>query len=127
MTPLSRAPLLAALGLLLAPIAAHAQSVSIDLGAAGGAGATSRIVQLTVLIGLLSLAPSLLVMGTAFTRIVIVLSLLRGAIGSQGVPPNTVLIGLSLFLTFFVMQPVLDQAWPRRRTVPRLHVGQSAA
>lgn len=95
----------------LAPVAAQAQSVSIDLGATGGAGATSRIVQLTVLIGLLSLAPSLLVIGTAFTRIVIVLSLLRSAIGTQGVPPNTVLIGLALFLTFFVMQPVLDQAW----------------
>jgi flagellar biosynthetic protein FliP len=50
-------------------------------------------------------------MVTAFTRIVIVLSLLRSAIGAQGVPPNTVLIGLALFLTFFVMQPVLDQAY----------------
>lgn len=97
--------------MLLAPVVARAQSLNIDLGAAGGAGATSRIVQLTVLIGLLSLAPSLLVIGTAFTRIVIVLSLLRSAIGTQGVPPNTVLIGLALFLTFFVMQPVLDQAW----------------
>jgi flagellar biosynthetic protein FliP len=59
----------------------------------------------------LSLAPSLLVMVTSFTRIVIVLSLLRNALGTQGSPPNTVLIGLALFLTFFVMQPVLDQAW----------------
>ena len=50
-------------------------------------------------------------MGTAFTRIVIVLSLLRSAIGAQGTPPNTVIIGLSLFLTFYVMQPTLDQAW----------------
>ena len=106
-----RGLVLAALWLSLSPALAHAQSVSIDLGAGGAPGATSRIVQLTVLIGLLSLAPSLLVMGTAFTRIVIVLSLLRSAIGTQGVPPNTVLIGLALFLTFFVMQPVLDQAW----------------
>jgi flagellar biosynthetic protein FliP len=67
--------------------------------------------QLTALITVLSLAPSLLVMVTAFTRIVIVLSLLRGALGTQGTPPNMVLIGLALFLTFFVMQPVLDQAW----------------
>ncbi len=111
MSTLSRAVSLAVAAVLLAPAMASAQSVSIDLGTAGGAGATSRIVQLTVLIGLLSLAPSLLVMGTAFTRIVIVLSLLRSAIGTQGVPPNTVLIGLSLFLTFFVMQPVMDQAW----------------
>lgn len=77
------------LALLLATLAlpAAAQSVSIDLGAAGQAGATTRLVQLTVLIGLLSLAPSLLVMATAFTRIAIVLSLLRSAIGAQGVPP----------------------------------------
>ncbi len=97
--------------MLLAPSLAMAQSVNIDLGAAGQAGATGRLVQLTALITVLSVAPSLLVMVTAFTRIVIVLSLLRAAIGAQGVPPNTVLIGLALFLTFFVMQPVLDQAY----------------
>jgi flagellar biosynthetic protein FliP len=96
---------------LLMPAAAHAQSVSIDLGAAGQAGATARIVQLTALVTVLSLAPSLLVMATAFTRIVIVLSLLRSALGTQGAPPNTVLIGLALFLTWFVMQPVFDQSW----------------
>ena len=96
---------------LLIPGLAHAQSVSIDLGAAGQAGATGRLVQLTALITALSLAPSLLVMVTAFTRIVIVLSLLRSAIGAQGTPPNTVLIGLALFLSFFVMQPTLEQAW----------------
>ena len=67
--------------------------------------------QITALITVLSLAPSLLVMVTAFTRIVIVLSLLRSALSTQGVPPNTVVIGLALFLTYFVMQPVLDQAW----------------
>jgi flagellar biosynthesis protein FliP len=93
------------------PVVAHAQSVAIDLGAAGQAGATARIVQLTALVTVLSLAPSLLVMATAFTRIVIVLSLLRTALGAQGVPPNTVLIGLALFLTWFVMQPVFEQSW----------------
>jgi flagellar biosynthetic protein FliP len=96
--------------LALVPALAHAQSLSLDLGAAGP-GATSRIVQLTALITVLSLAPSLLVMATAFTRIVIVLSLLRSSLGAQNTPPNVVLIGLALFLTFFVMQPVLDQAW----------------
>ncbi|HET9018241.1 MAG TPA: flagellar type III secretion system pore protein FliP [Acetobacteraceae bacterium] len=96
--------------LLMTPHAAGAQSLAVDLGAAGP-GATSRLVQLTALITVLSLAPSLLVMATAFTRIVIVLSLLRSALGAQGLPPNTVLIGLALFLTFFVMQPVLDEAW----------------
>ena len=95
----------------LAPAVAAAQSLSLDLGASGQASATSRLVQMTALIAVLSLAPSLLVMVTAFTRIVIVLSLLRSALSAQGTPPNMVLIGLALFLTYFVMQPVLDQAW----------------
>lgn len=101
----------AAFLLLLGAAAANAQSVSIDIGAGTQAGATSRLVQLTALVTVLSLAPSLLVMGTAFTRIVIVLSLLRSAIGAQGTPPNSVLIGLALFLAFFVMQPTMEQAW----------------
>ena len=91
---------------------ALAQSVSIDMGGAGtNPGATARLVQLTALVGVLSLAPSLLVMVTAFGRIVIVLALLRNAIGAPGIPPNPVLIGLALFLTLFVMQPVLEQSW----------------
>lgn len=102
---------LALAALLLWPGLAQAQSVAIDLGSAGGAGATSKLVQLTALITVISLAPSLLVMVTAFTRIVIVLSLLRSALGTQGTPPNVVLIGLALFLTFFVMQPVLQDSW----------------
>ena len=108
---LAQAALILITLLLLTTGLAHAQSVSIDLGHAGETGATGRLVQLTALITMLSLAPSLLVMVTAFTRIVIVLSLLRGALGAQGTPPNTVLIGLALFLTFFVMQPVLTQSW----------------
>lgn len=91
---------------------AVAQSVTLDLGkGAGEPGTASRLIQLTALITVLSLAPSLLVMVTAFTRIIVVLSLLRGALGAQGTPPNTVLIGLGLFLTFFVMQPVFEQSW----------------
>jgi flagellar biosynthetic protein FliP len=96
--------------LLMLPGNAAAQSLAIDLGNTGP-GATSRLVQLTALITVLALAPSLLVMATAFTRIVIVLSLLRSALGAASTPPNTVLIGLALFLTYFVMQPVLDEAW----------------
>ncbi len=103
-----------AIGLLL-PLAANAQSLNIDLGSAGEEPVrrkTGRIVQLTALVTVLSLAPSLLVMLTAFTRIVIVLSLLRSALSTQGTPPNMVLIGsCALFLTFFVMQPVLNDAW----------------
>ncbi len=97
--------------LCLLPGLAMTQSVNIDLGHAGDAGATGRLVQITALFTVLSLAPSLLVMVTAFTRIVVVLSLLRGALGAQGTPPNVVLIGLALFLTYFVMQPTLDAAW----------------
>jgi flagellar biosynthetic protein FliP len=97
--------------MLLIPAVGHGQSVNIDLGAAGQAGATARIVQLTALVTVLSLAPSLLVMTTAFTRIVIVLSLLRSALSTQGTPPNVVMIGLALFLSFFVMEPTMNQAW----------------
>ncbi len=96
---------------MLVPGWAAAQSVNIDLGQAGEAGATARLVQITALFTVLALAPSLLVMVTAFTRIVIVLSLLRGALGAQGTPPNMVLIGLALFLTLFVMQPTFEAAW----------------
>ena len=102
---------LALLLALLAPVAVRAQSVSIDLGTAGQPGATARIVQLTALVTVLSLAPSLIMMMTAFTRIVIVLSLLRNALSTQSTPPNIVLIGLALFLSFFVMQPALEEAW----------------
>jgi flagellar biosynthetic protein FliP len=90
---------------------AAAQQINIDLGDTTEGPAAARIFQLTALIGFLAAAPSLLVMVTAFARIVIVLSLLRSAIGAQGVPPNTVLVGLALFLTFFVMQPALEAAW----------------
>jgi flagellar biosynthetic protein FliP len=96
---------------LLWPATGWAQSATIDLGPPGSAGATTRLVQITALFTVLALAPSLLVMVTAFTRIVVVLSLLRAALGAQGTPPNIVLIGLALFLTYFVMQPTLDQCW----------------
>jgi flagellar biosynthesis protein FliP len=97
--------------LLLMPAFAHAQSLAIDLGGTGQAGATGRLVQITALVTVLSLAPSLLVMVTAFTRIVIVLSLFRQAIGTQAAPPNQVITGLSLFLTFFVMSPTIDKVY----------------
>ncbi|MGC9269212.1 flagellar type III secretion system pore protein FliP [Acidiphilium sp.] len=97
-------------GTLAAMGVAHAQSISLNLGH-GGAPETAKLIQLVLFIGLMALAPSLLVMLTAFTRIIIVLSILRTALGMQTMPPNTVLIGLALFLTYFVMQPVFDQAW----------------
>jgi flagellar biosynthetic protein FliP len=96
--------------LLLVPGAALGQSLSLDLGGEGPTS-TARLVQLTALIGLLSLAPALLVMVTAFARIAIVLALLRSAIGAPGIPPNPVLIALALFLTLFVMEPALMASW----------------
>lgn len=88
---------------------ASAQSVNLDFGEGGSA--TARIVQLVVLLTVVTLAPSILLMVTSFTRIVIVLSLLRTALGTQGAPPNSVMISLALFLTFFIMQPTLEQAY----------------
>ncbi|MDH3914036.1 MAG: flagellar biosynthetic protein FliP, partial [Rhodospirillales bacterium] len=86
---------------------ALAQSLNLELGGEGGS-TTSRILQLVALITVLSLAPSILVMMTSFTRIVVVLSFLRSALGIQQTPPNSVLISLALFLTAFVMMPTLQ-------------------
>lgn len=90
-----------ALALLVAS-PALAQSVTLDLGAGG---TTERALQLVALITVLAVAPSVLVMATAFTRIVVVLSLLRSALGTQTAPPTAVLVSLALFLTAFVMAP----------------------
>jgi flagellar biosynthetic protein FliP len=91
---------------------AAAQSVTLDLGGAGSDGTvTGRIVQIVLMLTVLSIAPSILIMVTSFTRMVVVLSLLRSAIGAQQTPPNSVLISLALFLTAFVMTPTLQQAY----------------
>jgi flagellar biosynthetic protein FliP len=82
---------------------------SLDLTQTGSA------VQLLLLITVLSLAPAILVLMTSFTRIVVVLSFVRNALGTQQLPPNQVIIGLSLFLTFFVMML-------RLRSKSRLHL-----
>jgi flagellar biosynthetic protein FliP len=79
-------------------------SISIDLGQ-GGDGEANQGVLVIVLLTLLSLAPAILVLATSFTRIVVVLSLTRNAIGLQGVPPNQVIVGLAMFLSLFVMAP----------------------
>ena len=88
---------------------AAAQDISINFG--NDATITERAVQLVGLITLLSLAPSILVMVTSFTRIVVVLSLLRTAIGLQSAPPNSVMVSLALFLTLFVMGPTLQKTY----------------
>lgn len=78
---------------------------------AGGGTTYTLSIQTFVLLTALTFIPAALLMMTAFTRIVIVLSLLRHAIGVQTAPPNQIVIGLSLFLTFFVMAPVFDRIY----------------
>jgi len=81
---------------------AFAQVLSLNLGEEGQNGTmTGRIVQMMALLTILSLAPSILMMMTSFTRIIVVLSFLRSAIGLQQTPPNSVMISLALFMTFF--------------------------
>ncbi|NWG24100.1 MAG: flagellar type III secretion system pore protein FliP [Pseudorhodoplanes sp.] len=99
----------AALVLVLLSTLASAQDISINFGAGGGL--TERVIQLIALITVLTLAPSILVMMTSFTRIVVVLSLLRTAIGAGTAPPNAVIVSLALFLTAFVMGPAFQRAY----------------
>lgn len=102
-----------ALGLVLVPIACGASDqINVQLGVPAAAG-TKYTAPLEILLGLtlLSLAPALLFMTTAFTRIVIVLSMLRHAIGMPETPPTQVLVSLAIFLTIFTMMPVLDKIY----------------
>lgn len=95
-------------GLLLVAEPAFAQQVNLDLGQGS---ITGRVVQLVMLITVLSVAPSILLCVTSFTRFVVVLSLLRNALGTQQSPPNSVLISLAMFLSLFVMQPTFNAAY----------------
>ena len=85
--------------------------ISIDLGGDGEDPTEVPSRTVTIILGLtvLALAPSILIMMTSFTRIVVVLSLVRNALGVQAIPPNQVLVGLAMFLSLFVMAPVLSQ------------------
>tara|TARA_Y100001934_G_C12355655_1_gene778006 strand:+ start:108 stop:932 length:825 start_codon:yes stop_codon:yes gene_type:complete len=94
---------------------ALAQSLTLDMGDSGGGDdpgtMSGRIIQLILILTVLSLAPSILVMMTSFTRIVVVFSFLRTAMGLQQTPPNTVIISLAMFMTLFIMQPTLEKAY----------------
>lgn len=83
-------------------------NIGINPGGAKGGDDVSTSLQLMALLTVLSIAPALLILTTAFSRIVIIFSLLRTAMGTQNIPPNQVIIGLSLFLTFFVMSPTYE-------------------
>jgi len=103
--------LLAVLAVILLSCPATAQTVTLDkLIPAGDPSVSGRILQYVVLLTVLSLAPGLLIMVTSFTRLVIAFSFLRSGLGLQSTPANLVLVSLALFLTFFVMAPVFDQA-----------------
>jgi flagellar biosynthetic protein FliP len=128
MTPRLRLLFLFALAVLLvAAPAAHAQAaagaqaahaaagsadplrLNIGLEGSGQAGQVSVAVQIVIIMTLLSVAPSIVLMMTSFTRIVIVLGFMRTALGTPATPSNQIIVGLSLFLTFFLMGPVFDR------------------
>ncbi|MEM6623712.1 MAG: flagellar type III secretion system pore protein FliP [Pseudomonadota bacterium] len=96
---------------LLLPGMAWAQGISIDLGADGEGALSARVIQLFLIVTVLSLAPGIAVMITCFPFMVTVLSLVRQGIGLQSAPPNMLIISLALFLTYFVMEPVFQEAW----------------
>ncbi len=104
-----------ALGIVAWSFPAHAQqipllpSVTIGVGQADKPQQVSVLLQILLLLTVLSLAPAIVVMMTSFTRLAVVFSLLRHALGTQQMPPNQVLIGLALLLTFFLMSPVYEK------------------
>ena len=106
------------LGMAAGPAAAQqaaagpaAGQLPLVIGSGAGGASYSVPIQTLLFFSALSFLPALLLMMTGFTRIVIVLSLLRQALGAQSAPPNQVVIGLSLFLTFFVMGPTFDRVY----------------
>jgi len=97
---------------LVVPVTALAQglpTITLGIGEATEPAQVSTALQILILLTILSVAPSILLMTTAFTRIVIVLSFVRQAMGTQQAPSNQIVVGLALFLTFFIMAPVFTQ------------------
>lgn len=94
---------------LFAAEAALAESITLNLGEGGGM--FSKLIQLIITIAVLSLAPALVVMTTSFTRLIIVMSFLRTALGTQQSPPNVVLTSLALFMTIFIMSPTFEAVY----------------
>ena len=112
----SRKKIFAFLFLLLAAafipsLANAAPSGNLSVSMGEGGSFASNLLQMVIIITVLSLAPGILVMVTSFTRIIVVLSLLRSALGLQQTPPNVVIISLAMFLTAFIMQPVFTEAY----------------
>lgn len=110
--------------LLLLPVFAFAQGMPVVNVLAGKGGVTqySLTLQLLALMTVLTLLPSMLLMMTSFVRIIIVMSILRQALGTGQTPPNNVLVGVSLFLTLFIMSPVLTDVYTNA-VVPYMESG----
>lgn len=112
-TPPAVAP--ASLGLAAPPNAASSKPVDpfrLNIGLEGGSGQAGQVsvaVQIVIVMTLLSVAPSIVLLMTSFTRLVIVLGFVRTALGTPSAPSNQIIVGLSLFLTFFLMGPVFDR------------------
>jgi flagellar biosynthetic protein FliP len=113
---LARAALVAAVLVGVPDVACAADTLIPPVSLQLGDGRATTAVQVVALLTLLSLAPALLITLTAFVRIVIVLSFLRQAVGTQTMPPNQVVVSLALFLTFFVMLPTLKEMQDRALT-----------
>ena len=96
---------------LLTATSGFAQTLSLNVSDAPDGSTTARIFNVLMIITVLSIAPSILIMMTSFTRIVVVFSITRSALATNATPPNMVLISLALFLTMFIMAPVLQKSW----------------
>ena len=101
----------------LVALAVHAQAqtpipgVNISVGSSNSPQDVATSLQVIILLTILTLAPAILIMTTSFTRIIIVLAFIRQALGTQQTPPNQILLGMALFLTFFVMEPVWSDVY----------------
>jgi len=109
MTLLLLVAVIAGTGVIAAAAPVPLPSLNIGVGTATKPAEVATTIQIFLLLTVLSLAPSLLIMTTSFTRIVVVLSFLRTALGTQQAPSNQIILALSLFLTFFIMTPVWQQ------------------
>lgn len=98
-------------GCVFLSMPASAQNLSLNIGDAATGSASARIFSILALITVLSLAPSIVIMMTSFTRLIIVFSITRSALATNATPPNMVLISLALFMTAFIMTPTLEKSW----------------
>lgn len=99
------------IGLVLMADYAAAQTISLNIDDASTGSTTARIFSVLALITILSLAPSIVIMMTSFTRLIVVFSLTRSALATNATPPNMVLISLAFFMTIFIMSPTFEKSW----------------